>query len=131
MWREGMRPRGTPLTEEMILAWADAHHERTGRWPHAASGPIPQASGETWTAVNQALGCGHRGLPGGDTLAKLLDRHRRGRPQREARQPWTAREDELVRGLPPAEAARRTGRSLRAVYQRRFVLGIRDGQQPG
>src|SRR5437764_60254 len=24
-----------PLTEEQILRWADAHHERTGSWPTA------------------------------------------------------------------------------------------------
>ena len=34
------------------------------------------------------------------------------------------REDALVRDLPRAEAARRTGRSLRAVSQRRVVLGM-------
>src|SRR5262249_41260148 len=26
---------GPPLTVEQILAWADAHHDRTGRWPWA------------------------------------------------------------------------------------------------
>jgi hypothetical protein len=39
-------------------------------------------------------------------------------------QPWTPEEDELVRALPPEEAARRTGRSPRAVYGRRNVLGL-------
>ena len=38
--------------------------------------------------------------------------------------PWTPEEDELVRALPPGEAARRTGRSLRAVYDRRYALGL-------
>ena len=36
---------------------------------------------------------------------------------------WTDGEDELVRALPPADAARRTGRTLAAVYARRFALG--------
>jgi len=35
---------------------------------------------------------------------------------------WSAKQDELVRRLPPAEAARRTGRTLTAVYSRRSRL---------
>jgi hypothetical protein len=35
--------------------------------------------------------------------------------------------DELVRTLPPAEVARRSGRTLTAVYHRRHRLGINDG----
>jgi hypothetical protein len=38
--------------------------------------------------------------------------------------PWTPEEDGLVRALPPAEAARRTGRSLPSVYDRRHALGV-------
>jgi hypothetical protein len=53
------------LTEQQILAWADAHIQRTGRWPRATAGPIPEAEGETWSAIYQALYVGHRGLPGG------------------------------------------------------------------
>ena len=41
--------------------------------------------------------------------------------------PWTAEEDELVRSLPPAEAARRTRRTLSAVHYRRLVLGLTGG----
>jgi hypothetical protein len=40
------------------------------------------------------------------------------------RQPWSPREDALLRKLPPAEAARRTGRTVQAVYARRFALGV-------
>ena len=74
------RRRGSPppLTVEQILAWADAHHARTGRWPHAMSGPIPEAPGESWRAVNLALWQGHRRLPGGTSLSGLLNEHRRG-----------------------------------------------------
>jgi hypothetical protein len=61
-----------PLSVEQILAWADAWHERTGEWPHLGSGPIPEAEGETWSGINQALKNGRRGLPGGASLAKLL-----------------------------------------------------------
>ena len=65
-----------PLTEEQVLAWADAHHARTGRWPVSGSGPIAEAPGETWGAVNQALYRGLRGLAGGSSLARLLARER-------------------------------------------------------
>jgi hypothetical protein len=64
------------LTETRILAWADDHHTRTGRYPKHNSGPVPAAPGETWTAVENALIKGHRGLPGGESLAKLLTRCR-------------------------------------------------------
>ena len=40
------------------------------------------------------------------------------------RRPWTAEEDELVRRLPPADAAAKTGRTLNAVYRRRGVLWL-------
>jgi hypothetical protein len=65
-----------PLTQEQILAWADAHHDRTGQWPGQKSGPIPEAPGETWTAVELALSRGSRGLLGRSSLAKLLAEHR-------------------------------------------------------
>jgi hypothetical protein len=64
------------LTVQKILEWADAHHRRTGRWPGVLSGEIPEAPGEDWRAVNFALYRGFRGLPGGDSLAKLLARER-------------------------------------------------------
>jgi hypothetical protein len=40
---------------------------------------------------------------------------------------WTAAEDRLVRALPPAEAAARTGRTMDAVYTRRHDLGLTGG----
>jgi len=66
----------TPLTEEQILIWADAHHHRTGRWPCTRSGPVLDAAGETWPAISMALIRGCRGLPGGLTLSQLLSKHR-------------------------------------------------------
>jgi hypothetical protein len=68
-----------PLTPEQILAWADAHHTRTGRWPSSTSGPVVGAPGETWGAVNVALETGLRGLPRGSSVARLLAEHRRKR----------------------------------------------------
>lgn len=63
-----------PLTVEQIRAWAEAHKTRTGRWPTVHSGPIPDAPGESWAAAHSALDSGLRGLPGGDSLARLLAR---------------------------------------------------------
>lgn len=60
------------LTIERILAWGDAHHKRTGEWPHKESGRIVGARAETWSGVNAALSLGLRGLPGDSTLSKLL-----------------------------------------------------------
>jgi hypothetical protein len=73
-------PRGLPrLGREQILARADAHFARTGRWPTSRSGPIPEAPGETWMAVQSALANGYRGLPGGSSLARFLRASGRGR----------------------------------------------------
>ena len=67
------------LTEEQILTWADAHKERTGKWPSCGSGPVQDAPGETWNCINNALVQGHRGLPGGSSLSRLLARERKVR----------------------------------------------------
>jgi hypothetical protein len=64
------------LSSSEILAWADAHYSRTGRWPTAYSGRIRDAWEETWMAVNMALQQGHRGLPGGTSLGRLLAEER-------------------------------------------------------
>ncbi len=60
------------LTQRQILKWADAHHKREGDWPRLDSGPIPEAPGETWAAVQSALSSGTRGLPGDSSLPQLL-----------------------------------------------------------
>jgi hypothetical protein len=81
--RNSMRlPR---LTKGRILAWADAHHRRTGEWPTSKTGPVEGQPGETWYKVNLSLGLGCRGLPGGDTLARLLRRSGRHVPERRGR----------------------------------------------
>jgi superfamily II DNA or RNA helicase len=61
-----------PLTEEQILAWADAHHERTGEWPKVVTEPIANFPDETWRAIDAALRHGMRGLPGQSSLPQLL-----------------------------------------------------------
>jgi hypothetical protein len=69
------------LSLAQILAWADNFHQRTGQWPTLNSGPIAEARGETWCAVNHALRKGTRGLPGGGSLARLLAAERGARNQ--------------------------------------------------
>jgi hypothetical protein len=127
--RGARNPRGLPrLTVGQVLCWADEHRRRTGRWPSSKSGLVRGAPGLTWRAVEMALRSGHRGLPGGDTLARLLDEHR---ARDSAPRAWTAEDDELVRTVPPAEAARRMGRTVRAVYTRRHALGVTRTQRHG
>jgi hypothetical protein len=71
-----------PLSAGQILLWADAYFARHGRWPQVLSGPLEDAPGETWSALNAALEQGARTLPGGSSLAKLLAEHRGARNRR-------------------------------------------------
>jgi hypothetical protein len=71
--------KGLPrLAVPLILAWADAHRQRTERWPTRAAGPVPEEPGTTWAGVDAALHNGARGLRGGSSLARLLAKHRGG-----------------------------------------------------
>jgi hypothetical protein len=79
------RPR---MTIEQVLAWSDAYHARTGRWPRAQSGELEELPGETWSGIEAALFQGLRGLPGGVTLAQLLAEHR-GAPAVQTTRPLT------------------------------------------
>ena len=69
-------PARAPLTVAQILAWADAHHERTGEWPTTSTGPVSGDLDEKWLNLNTVLRLGLRGLPGGDSLAQMLQRER-------------------------------------------------------
>jgi hypothetical protein len=70
----GKRP---PLMIAEVLNWVDAHHAATGRWPNSQSGLIHASPfGGTWKALDGALRRGARGLPGGQSLARLLEEHR-------------------------------------------------------
>ena len=71
-----------PIKVEEVLAWADAHRSRHGTWPSVNSGEIPETGG-SWMAIDLALTNGCRGLPGGTSLAKFLEKHRgaRARPR--------------------------------------------------
>ncbi len=64
-----------PIRAVEVLAWADAHHARCGTWPTCESGKIA-GTDQTWARVDHCLRGGHRGLPGGSSLAKLLEKQR-------------------------------------------------------
>jgi hypothetical protein len=64
------------LDVEQILAWADAQHAATGRWPANNSGPVRDHPELNWSQLNRALRDSSRGLPGGTTLADLLQEQR-------------------------------------------------------
>ena len=66
----------TRLTTTQILKWADAHKDRTGRFPTAQSGKVV-GTDETWMGVSMALHKGLRGLSGGTSLAKFLMKSKR------------------------------------------------------
>jgi len=70
-----MKGRRTKYTIRQIVKWADEHFRRYGEWPISRSGPIDGAD-TTWEGVNTALRKGTCGLPGGDSLARVLARHR-------------------------------------------------------
>lgn len=64
------------------------------------------------------------------TRKKMSQAHRaRGTRPPWLNSAWSPADDELVRTLPAAEVAVRTGRSLTAVYNRRSVLKVPDGRR--
>ncbi len=63
------------LSERQILAWAKAHFQATGRWPHRQSGAVSGSNGESWRIIERALSSGDRGLSGGLPISKLLKKH--------------------------------------------------------
>jgi hypothetical protein len=71
--------RPAELSIEQILAWADAHHAETGRWPTVDCGAVIGAPGETWAKIQTALFVGGRGLPERTSLARVLIEHRGAR----------------------------------------------------
>ena len=71
-----------PMSVEQILDWVDSHKSSTNEWPSKNSGRVADTD-ETWTKVNNALQQGHRSLPPGSSLPKLLAEYRNVRNQKE------------------------------------------------
>ena len=83
--------RRPPITVDQVLAWADAHHGATGRWPSKRSGRILESAyDEDWHSINRALIRGFRTLPAGLSLHKLFQTYRgvEARLRPEQRQIW-------------------------------------------
>lgn len=78
------------LTVAQILEWSDAYHERTGKWPKCKDSWVLEPANEKWVNIDQSLRLGHRGLQRGQSLAKLLAKHR-GKRNRSACPPYTVR----------------------------------------
>jgi superfamily II DNA or RNA helicase len=72
-----------PLSEERIVGWIKSHHERTGKAPTLGSGTVldekGEPIGESWGAIDVALRDGFRGLPGGSSIAQLINQCGLGR----------------------------------------------------
>ena len=76
--KRGVRNRShlRDLEVEQVLAWADKHYQRTGKWPTKTAGEVHDAPSESWGIVDGSLSKGRRGLPGGSSLAQLLSEKR-------------------------------------------------------
>ena len=107
-----------PIRIEEVLAWADAHHARHGKWPTTESGEIP-GTGRTWRAIDHCLRSGSRGLPARTSLSKFLEKHRGARV---GRRPPDLSEEQILRWAKAAFKA--TGRWP-------AVLSGPIGQSPG
>ncbi len=66
------------LTHKLILKWAEAYHKRHGRWPiqDTTERDIPESPGDGWQNIDDSMRRGLRGLPGGYSLARLLEDER-------------------------------------------------------
>ena len=65
---------GKKLTEQRVLTFALMHYEETGSYPTESSDWILDGK-DSWPTISFALNQGLRGLPGGSSLAKLLQAH--------------------------------------------------------
>ena len=65
-----LRYRPPPLTEDLILAWADREHALTGRWPTSTGGEVAAAPAEKWRSLDAARGP----APAGPDAPLLLTR---------------------------------------------------------
>jgi hypothetical protein len=119
-----------------------SHRQRTGRWPVTRSGPVLDAPGENWQAIEASLRNGNRGLPAGLSLWQLRLLTGQAEPEQVERRRrtahemnlgsflrkgsygpwWTKAEESLLKQFPDEEVARRTERSVDAVRQKREAL---------
>jgi len=128
-WRKALRVRESAgerlLRSERIKASDPKRARRIGRAFRGKRRP---------RHVLEALRRSHLGKPLSQAVkAKISATHRRLGIRPPGRQPaWSAREDAVVRNRPPAEAAKTTGRTVRAIYNRRHFLCLtrKDRRKP-
>lgn len=71
-------------SEAEIVCLAKNHFTSNGYWPNKQSGPVHDGHpGDTWRNYDYSLREGLRGLPGGSSLAKLLDTIRKPKVKNE------------------------------------------------
>jgi hypothetical protein len=64
---------GSGMTVEQILCWAVEHRAATSRWPTRWAARPPHGAGvESWQEIDRALRLGLAGLPGRQSLDRLL-----------------------------------------------------------
>lgn len=68
--------RREALSIETILGWADTHFAAHDQWPIQATTTPISGTSMTWRSIDASLRCGLHGLPGGTSLARLLEEHR-------------------------------------------------------
>jgi hypothetical protein len=112
-----------------IEARAEAHAkardpERCAKIAAAKRGK-PRPAHVVQAVIDAHLGTRHSE----ETRRKMSESHRRrGTWPPKAGRPWTPAEDQFVRTLPIAAAAKKTGRTPCAVASRRLKLGLPDGR---
>jgi transposase-like protein len=110
-WRAALEvSHATPETSERKAA----PKRGVARPPHIVA--ILRRTGRTVTAAHRAK-------------IRATNLRNGTRPPKAGR-PWTPQEDALLVKLRPPAVAKRTGRTLSAVYTRRALLGVPDGR-PG
>jgi hypothetical protein len=80
--------------------------------------------------VVEAMRRGRLGKPHSEESRRKMSEaaRRRGAWPPAAGEPWSSEEEAMLRTLPAPEVARRTGRTLAAVYSRRATLELPDGR---
>lgn len=75
--RDAIQMSRAPLSIELIIDWLRQYMNKYNKKPRMQSGIIEFAIGPyeniTWSAINAALWKGGRGLPGGSSLANLIE----------------------------------------------------------
>lgn len=71
------RRKSDSLSEDRILVLAEVFFRMHGIWPTSTeSRPVPDKPKDSWSNYDRYLYYGNRGLPGGSSLAKLLQKER-------------------------------------------------------